>query len=85
MKKFTMYKSIPTTLALVTCVALPVWAADPVTKQKGSKAHELQAAKAQAQPVKPITTSSIEGPPAVRPGSANAGADQPPAATGEAK
>lgn len=76
-----MYKSIPTTLALVACVALPVWAADPVVKQSGSKAKEQQAAKAQAQPVRPITTGGLKGPDAPPPPPAPSGAAVGPTAT----
>jgi hypothetical protein len=61
MSKLRMNISIAA-LALVACVALPELAAQPVPKERGSKARELQAAKAQAQPVKPITTGGLKGP-----------------------
>jgi hypothetical protein len=62
MKITYMYKSITSTFAVLVCAAMPALAAEPVAKEKGSKARELQAARAQAQPVKPITTGGIKGP-----------------------
>jgi hypothetical protein len=61
MSKLRMNKSIAT-LALVACVALPTLAAEPVVKEKGSRAKELLEMKENARQVKPIAVHGIEGP-----------------------
>lgn len=81
MKNTDMYKYIASTLALVACAALPALAAEPVAKEKGSRAKELQAMKAEVRPVKPITKGGIKAPDAPPP-RANASTGQPSSATG---